>query len=105
MKNPFKRKKASRFRGYQPSKEELQEEFDELLKHRVSQRMKLELGNNKDMVAFFKYRVDHGDRIQAEEKEKLLAEMKASGYSRAIELTRQPGQDVLLKKIIGGQHE
>lgn len=103
MKNPFKRKKANRFKGYQPTKEELQTEFDELLKHRVAVRMKVELGENRDMATFFKYRVENGDRIQAEEKEKLLAEMKKRGYSRAIELVRQLGQDLLLKKIVGGK--
>jgi hypothetical protein len=35
----------------------------------------------------------------------LIAELKEKGYSRVTELTRQPGQDILFKKIIGGKHE
>jgi hypothetical protein len=105
VRNPFKKKKANRFRGYNPTKEELKEEFDKLLQYRVGQRMKLELGDTKDMAAFFKYRIENGDRIQAEEKEKLLKEMEGKGYSRAVELTKQPNDNILFKKIIGGKNE
>jgi hypothetical protein len=105
MKNPFKKKKANRFRGYNPSKEELQEEFDKLLQHRVAMRMKEELGEGASMIEFFMFREENGDRIQSEEKEKMIAELKQSGYSRAHEFGRKPGQDVVFKKIIGGKHE
>lgn len=104
-KNPFKKKKAHRISGYSPTKQELQEEFDKLLKYRVAKRIKAELGDTRDMATFFKYRVENGDRIQAEENDKLVKEMKAKGYSRITELSREPNQNILLKKIIGGQHE
>lgn len=105
MKSSLKNKKAHRFKGYNPTKEDMQEEFDKLLKHRVAKRMKAELGDTRDMTAFFKYRIENGDRIQAEENEKLLKEMKAKGYSRATELTREANQNMLLKKIIGGKND
>lgn len=104
-KNPFKKKKAHRIRGYSPSKEELQEEFDKLLQHRVAERMKAELGEGVSMMEFFQFRVENGDRIQTEEKEKMIAELKQSGYSRAHEFGRGDGQDIVFKKIIGGKHE
>lgn len=103
--NPFKKKKAHRLRGYSPTKKELQEEFDKLLKHRVATRFKAELGENKSPMEFMEFREKNGDRIRDEENEKLIAELKEKGYSRVTELTRQPGQDLLLKKIIGGKHE
>jgi ribosomal protein L29 len=105
MKNPFKKKKAHRTLGYSPTKAELQEEFDKLLKHRVAMRFKSELGENKSPMDFMEFREKNGDRIMDEENAKLVAELKEKGYSRVHELTRQPGQDVVLKKIIGGRHE
>ena len=103
--NPFKKKKAHRIRGYSPSKEELQEEFDKLLKHRVAMRFKSELGEGKSPMEFMEFRDKHGGRIRDEENAKLIAELKGKGYSRVHELTRQPGQDILFKKIIGGKQE
>jgi hypothetical protein len=103
--NPFKKKKAHRIRGYNPTKKELQEEFDRLLKHRVATRFKAELGEDKSPMEFMDFREKNGDRIRDEENAKLIAELKEKGYSRVTELTRQPGQDVLFKKIIGGKHE
>ena len=103
--NPFKKKKAHRIRGYSPTKKELQEEFDKLLKHRVAMRFKTELGECKSQMEFMDFREKNGDRIRDEENAKLIAELKEKGYSRVTELTRQPGQDILFKKIIGGQHE
>lgn len=105
MKNPFKRKKANRFKGYSPSKEELQEEFEKLLKHRIGERIQLEMGERPGLQKFLDFRMEHGNRISDEERAKLVREMKSRGYSRAIEFDRQPGQDLLLKKIIGGKHE
>lgn len=105
MKNIFKRKKAHRVHGYMPTKQELQEEFDKLLKHRVAMRFKTELGENKSPMDFMEFREKNGDRIRDEENEKLVTELKSKGYSRVTELTRQPGQDLLFKKIIGGKHE
>ena len=102
MRNPFKRKKANRFKGYRPTKKELQEEFDKLLKHKVAMRFKSELGENKSPMEFMEFREKNGDRIRDEENAKLIAELKEKGYSRVTELTRQPGQDVLFKKIEGG---
>lgn len=104
-KKPFKKKKAHRIRGYNPTKKELQEEFDRLLKHRVATRFKAELGEGKSPMEFMEFREKNGDRIRDEENAKLIAELKEKGYSRVTELTRQPGQDVLFKKIIGGKHD
>ena len=103
--NPFKKKKAHRIRGYQPAKREMQEEFNKVLQHRVGERIKAEMGKEMDLIAFFEWRDKNGDRIKIEETEKLMAELKSKGYSRVTELTRQPGQDILFKKIIGGKHE
>lgn len=103
--NPFKKKKAHRLRGYNPTKKELQAQFDELLKHRVATRFKAELGQNKSPMDFMEFREKNGDRIREEENAKLLHELKEKGYSRITELGRQPGQDLLLKKIIGGKQE
>ena len=103
--NPFKKKKAHRIRGYQPTKQEMQQEFDKLLKHRVGERLSAERGKEMGIIEFFEWRDKNGDRIKKEETQKLIAELKEKGYSRVTELTRQPGQDLLLKKIIGGQHE
>jgi hypothetical protein len=103
--NPFKKKKAHRIRGYQPTKKEMQEEFDKLLQHRVGERILAERGKGMTLIEFFEWRDQNGDRIQKEESEKLIAELKEKGYSRVTELARQPGQDVMFKKIIGGKHE
>ena len=103
--NPFKKKKANRVRGYTPTKKELQEEFDKLLKHRVATRFKSELGENKNPMDFMEFREKNGDRIKDEEEAKLVAELNGKGYSRISELTRRPGQDIMFKKIIGGKHD
>jgi hypothetical protein len=103
--NPFKKKKAHRIRGYQPTKEEMQKEFDRLLQHRVGDRVLAERGKGMSLIEFFEWRDQNGNRIQKEEREKLMAELKEKGYSRVTELTRQPGQDIMFKKIIGGKHD
>ena len=104
-KNPFKKKKAHRIRGYSPTKQEMQEEFDKLLKHRVAMRFKSELGDGKSPMEFMEFREKNGDRIRDEENAKLVAELKQKGYSRITELSREPNQNILFKKIIGGKNE